>query len=85
MDYEKIYGCLAQVLELECDEIINLSIDAKLSEKGLDSLHFIQMIILLEETFDIEINDSDLLISNFETIENIFKTLTKYEVDNEYE
>lgn len=32
----------------------------------------------MEEEFDIEVSDSDLLLSNFETIEKLFSTLEKY-------
>lgn len=47
---------------------MTLSEDQNLSDLELDSIKFIQFIITVEEAFHIEIHDSDLLFSKFETI-----------------
>ena len=52
--------------------------DAELANIGLDSIRFIQFIVKLENKFDIEVFDSDLLFSNFSTLQKIYETLDKY-------
>ena len=78
MNKEKIFIILSNIINIEIDELMSYPECAKLSDMGLDSIKFIQFIIEIEEEFDIEILDSDLLLSNFETIENIFSMLQKY-------
>ena len=41
----------------------------------MDSITFIQIIVKLEETFDCEIPDSKLLISEMDTVQKIFDVL----------
>ena len=50
----------------------------ELTDIGLTSLQFVSFIVKLEQAFDIEILDSDLLISKFITIDMLFGTLEKY-------
>lgn len=79
MNREKIVYLLAEVLEKPYEEINSLSDNTQLSEIGLDSIRFIQFIVRLEETQNIEVLDSDLLLPNFGTINSIFATMRKYE------
>ena len=68
---------LAESLETPlCEE----DICTPLSEYGFDSLVFVQFIVCLEDKLMIEIYDSDLLIENFATVDQILKTLDKYEL-----
>lgn len=78
MNREKILEILANVIEIDKASLLELPAGTMLSELGLDSLQFIRFVVALEEEFKIEILDSDLLISNFETIEMLFDTLKKY-------
>ena len=68
MQKQKVINSIATIL----DE------DEPLSDHGMDSLHFIQMIVLIEEALGIEILDSDLLIENFSCKKRIYATLEKY-------
>lgn len=52
--------------------------DTILSEIGLDSIRFIEFIVVLEVKYDIEVYNSDLILSNFSTLETIFETIDKY-------
>lgn len=78
MDKTKIYECLAEICEKDIAEIQNLDEKIFLSEIGLDSLRFLRFIVSVEERFGIEVNDSDIVASKFQTIEDIFSTLSKY-------
>lgn len=79
MNREKIIQLLAEVLQSPYEEIASLSDDTGLEEMGMDSIRFIQFIVRLEEEEDIEVLDSDLLLSNFSTIDTILHTMQKYE------
>ena len=76
MDKKKIIELLAEEMEVPSEELENY--ESELSEMGLTSLKFISFIVKLEEEFDIEILDSDLLMSNFITLDKLFCTLKKY-------
>ena len=49
--------------------------DDDLSEMGMDSITFIQIVVLLEDKFGCEIPDSKLLISEMNTINKIYSVL----------
>lgn len=78
MNKAKILELLGELLDTTKENLSKMPLDTKLSDLGLSSIQFIQFIVALEEEFKIEILDSDLMISNFETIEILFKTLEKY-------
>ena len=78
MDNKKVIEILASVLEISETELNEYDIAAPLEEKGYDSIKFIKTVVLLEDEFNIEINDSDLLVSNFATLGDVFKMLDKY-------
>lgn len=46
------------VAEFTCDDPALVSNDAKLEDIGLDSLDLVEMVIRIEEEFDIDIPDS---------------------------
>ena len=75
---QKIIECIASALECPVEEIAELDEETLLAEQGMDSIRFIQMIVLLEETWGIEILDSDLLLEKFKSKKSIFETLEKY-------
>lgn len=60
---------------------IDLETDAELKEEGVDSIATIKLIINLEIRFGIQIDDDDMLIHNFSTIQAISSLLSeKYDV-----
>ncbi len=69
---------LAGALDVSLEELAALPEDAALAEMGLDSLRFIQFVVEAEDRFSIEIQDSDLLASNFETIGALCGMLQDY-------
>lgn len=52
-----------------------------LTEMGMDSVCFIQIIVLLEETFDCEIPDSKLLITEMNTVQKMVDVLQELSKD----
>lgn len=76
---------MKEVTKEEILDIINNAIDGDaidpgeldndLSELGMDSIKFIQIIVEIEETFECEIPDSKLLITELNTVQKIFDVL----------
>lgn len=65
-----------QILKIinECIEnktILNTQIDEDLSQLGIDSIEFIQMIVLFEEKFCCEFPDTKLVFSKLNTIKKL--------------
>ena len=75
---QKITESIANVLNISPEDVATLGEEELLSEHGMDSIAFIQMIVLLEEVLEIEILDSDLIIENFSSKKKVFETLQKY-------
>lgn len=75
---QSVVECIANALERSPAEVAELDEEMPLAEQGMDSIRFIQMIVLLEETLGIEILDSDLLLEKFKSKKSIFETLEKY-------
>ena len=78
MDKSAILKCLSETLEKDSSFMHTVDLDTSLSDIGLTSLGMITFIVKLEEEFNIEIRDSDLVFENFSTINNIYTTLAKY-------
>ena len=63
----KVIGILVEQLGLEIDKSEIRSDASLLDDVGLDSVALIRFAMGLENDFDIEIDDDDLVIENFET------------------
>lgn len=76
-----------KILEIVNTNIENESVTPKqcdndLSELGMDSIRFIQIIVSLEETFECEVPDSKLLIAEMNTVNKMYEVLTSIEPDS---
>ena len=59
------------------DENLQISEDADLSELGLTSISLINAIVELEDYFDFEFNDDDLLVDQLNTVNKIEECIKK--------
>lgn len=75
---EKILGLLAEATDRTLAEILSFDKGINIKDLGLDSLKFIQMVVRFEEEFGVEVYDSDLVMSNFQTVDALLQTLQKY-------
>lgn len=59
-----------------CD---NITAELKLNEDlGLDSLNMVELMVELEECFNIEIDESDLDPAALQTVEQVYALVAKY-------
>lgn len=79
MNANVIFSLLADVLGMDTEQLRCTDPHTDLTELGLTSIQFIRFIVAVEDALDIEIADSDLLISNFQTIGDILQTLSAYQ------
>ncbi len=66
---------LRVINSLDNIEVSTEQLDESLPDLGMDSISFIQIVVGLEETFDCEIPDSKLLISEMDTVQKMFDVL----------
>ncbi|MBQ8188156.1 MAG: HAD-IIIC family phosphatase [Lachnospiraceae bacterium] len=78
MNKKEILTILAEIIHQDSDYLQSLPEGTNLADLGMESLVLIQFIVALEEAYGFEILDSDLLPSNFQTIDMLFHTLEKY-------
>ena len=57
-------------VELTCQDM-----DVNLTELGMDSITFIQVVVALEEEFECEIPDSKLLLTEMDTLNKLKEVL----------
>ena len=57
MEFEKLQGIIAEVLNVEAEDITSAT--TFVDDLGADSLDIVELVMALEEEFDIEIPDSD--------------------------
>ena len=70
-----VEGILRVINSLDNIEVSTEQLDEYLPYLGMDSISFIQIVVGLEETFDCEIPDSKLLISEMDTVRKMLDVL----------
>ena len=76
IDIKEIEHLTKQALDSHIDEEIEKT--QPLIEYGMNSINTISLVLLIEEQYGITMDDEDLLIENFTTLERIAQTLSKY-------
>jgi acyl carrier protein len=80
MEYNKkeVYRIIAEILKVDIELIENMDEDEDFVIHGMNSISAIRIIVKLEETYDFELKDEDLLIDKFNTTNKMFKMLDSY-------
>lgn len=78
MNKDRIIQLLCEAMKTTYDTMKDYPDTALLTEIGFDSISFIAFIVSLEIEYQFEVLDSDLQISNFESVKAIMYTLSKY-------
>ena len=73
MEFEKLQNIIAEVLNVETDEIsLNTTF---VDDLGADSLALVELVMSVEEEFEIEIQDEDM--ENFKTVGDVLDYIEK--------
>ncbi len=73
---EKIENIILTVLKIQPEIIRELSPDETLNRIGVDSVNFIEIVISLEEEFNIAFEDDELLLQNLNTINKLKRIIS---------
>ena len=71
----------------EIKKLVNDCVEEKINEEtdliqlGIDSLMTVELVLGLEEAFDIEFDDSDLEMENLKSVRDILTLVNKYVVE----
>lgn len=68
---ERIKNIISTVLKVDKDKIDEISQDETLNRVGVDSVNFIEIVVSLEEEFNIAFEDDELLLQNLNTINKL--------------
>jgi acyl carrier protein len=77
LDRDTLLKMLITSLKRDESEFANITDDTDLREHGLDSITSIETIVMLEEAFDINVDDDDLYIENFNTLGKLMILIEK--------
>lgn len=79
-NYEEIEQTIRRIykekLDLSCD-IDTIDVNEPLGQYGLDSISAIKVVVEIEETFDFEYLDEDLVVENFTSLDTVIKYVQK--------
>ncbi len=78
MNREAVLHCLAKVLRQPVENLSSIPPEQDLSEIGLDSIRFIELVVALEDEFHLVIRDSDLLFQKFNTLSKVYSMVSSY-------
>ena len=78
MNVETIREQVIEVLEDICNEKILDTSPQLRSELHMDSMQMVMILVLLEETFEIELDESDMNPFALITVQNVVDLVTKY-------
>lgn len=73
---EKVKALVSDILQVPPSDICETT--NLVTDLGLDSISFIRLVLSLEECFGITINERDLTVDQFTSIERICALLDKY-------
>lgn len=68
---EKIEGIIAAILQIDPETVRQIPKDDSLSTIGMDSINCVEIVIAIEEAFEIAFNDEELLLDNLNTINKL--------------
>lgn len=68
---QDIIEILITIIDMDVSILNRITDNTKLSTLGLDSLKAIQLVVILEEKYQVEFNDNNLLLDNLDTISKI--------------
>lgn len=74
----KIESMLSQILNKDIEEIKKLDTNDNLLTVGLTSIKAISLVVLIEQSYDLALEDDEFFFENLNTISKIEKLIRKY-------
>ena len=75
---DDIYKMISELLEIDVENVKNINEDEDLMIHGMTSISCIQLIVMLEEKYNFDCKDEDLLIEKMNTFTKLFSLLESY-------
>ena len=85
MNIETVTAQVIEILEELCTEKITDTSVKLLDELSMDSLRMVMLLVMVEDTFSIELDESDMNPFALLTVEDVIKLVAKYKVEGECE
>ncbi|OJU09434.1 MAG: hypothetical protein BGN88_09895 [Clostridiales bacterium 43-6] len=74
----EVYKMMANILNVEINQISKINYDDDFANYGMTSILAIKLVVMLEEKYNFEFHDSDLLFDKFNTFNKLFALLESY-------
>ena len=75
---EILLQLLSEISDIPVAELSHMDKNTQLVDIGITSIDFVQLIVKIEDVFDIEIEDSDFTQDNFKNMEQMQITIERY-------
>ncbi len=85
MNIEVIKTQVIEILEDLCAEKITDTSLHLISDLALDSLRMVMLLVMIEDVFDIELNESDMNPFELVTVKDVINLVAKYKIESEGE
>ena len=85
MNIEMIQTHVIEILEDLCAEKITDTSAQLLSDLAMDSLHMVMLLVMIEEVFEIELDESDMNPFALLTVQHVIDLVAKYKIEKEDE
>ena len=83
MDIEMIKTQIIEILENLCTEKITDTSLQLLSDLAMDSLRMVMLLVMIEEVFEIELDESDMNPFALLTVQDVINLVAKYKIESE--
>ena len=83
MNIEIIETQVIGILEDLCTEKITDTSLVLISDLALDSLRMVMLLVMIEDVFEIELNESDMNPFELRTVNDVINLVAKYKIESE--
>ena len=83
MTIETIKDKVIEILENMCTESVCDTSATLLGDLSLDSLNMVMLLVMIEDTFEIELDESDMNPFDLVTVEDIITLVAKYRSESD--
>ena len=85
MNIETITAQVIEILEELCTEKITDTSVKLLDELSMDSLRMVMLLVMIEDTFEIELDESDMNPFALLTVKDVIDLVAKYKIESKGE